>query len=570
MNVPINDIRLHGNVRSKIDKKEDSFKELVKDIDQNGLIQPLVVYRVDDHYYLIAGHRRLEALKELALDKAAIYERPQPNGDFTQLQVSENTMRKDLTLYEEVMAFKSMVDTKMTITEVAGKFGHSRNYVIRRVEYGNLIPALLKPETFDDAPERFLSHLRDFAKHHKSLQKEALKWVAKENKCTTKEYIVEFIWACAEQELFAFPGLKSNKLPREEVVTFCDTNIKTDKYGDTPEERFIKLQKEYGYKVKTTPVLFQDEEFNDYCADMDFIKFIWIEVYPEEAHIKFNKLKIDKDMYNWADGCSRAIMPKLLRTLYLKAPWNGNRNKLPTITAWNSNWDEPVVKVASSSKRSASSTDKSDKPVQDKYSRQTKKFGRVVADGYLAYLKNRIYVSQKKSCVPLYYSGNSSYVVDKWVITQKLTLNQIDVPDHLNGYNLERIRKSIDHTNKDYHVGDLEKAIYKAFVIESMNQASFKGLNKLAKSLGLMTLKEWFKKKWVSKDSDELKLNVLSCFSLANLNTISKGKKIDIVEYAIQKNTPFPFMSIFSSKEAEWDTLSLKHCYLDKNALYSA
>ena len=211
MNVPINDIRLHGNVRSKIDKKEDSFKELVKDIDQNGLIQPLVVYRVDDHYYLIAGHRRLEALKELALDKAAIYERPHPNGDFTQLQVSENTMRKDLTLYEEVMAFKSMVDTKMTIAEVAGKFGHSRDYVIRRIEYGNLIPALLKPETFDDAPDRFLSHLRDFAKHHKSLQKEALEWVAKENKCTTKEYIVEFIWACGEQELFAFPGLKSKK-----------------------------------------------------------------------------------------------------------------------------------------------------------------------------------------------------------------------------------------------------------------------------------------------------------------------------------------------------------------------
>ena len=32
MNVPINDIRLHGNVRSKIDKKEDSFKELVKEM----------------------------------------------------------------------------------------------------------------------------------------------------------------------------------------------------------------------------------------------------------------------------------------------------------------------------------------------------------------------------------------------------------------------------------------------------------------------------------------------------------------------------------------------------------
>ena len=558
MNVPINDIRLHGNVRSKIDKKEDSFKELVKDIDQNGLIQPLVVYRVDDHYYLIAGHRRLEALKELALDKAAIYERPHPNGDFTQLQVSENTMRKDLTLYEEVMAFKSMVDTKMTITEVADKFGHSRNYVIRRIEYGNLIPALLKPETFDDVPVRFLSHLRDFAKHHKSLQKEALEWVAKENKCTTKEYIVEFIWACGEQELFAFPGLKSNKLPREEVVTFCDTNVKTDKYGDTPEERFIKLQKEYGYKVKTTPVLFQDEEFNDYCADMDFIKFIWTEVYPEEAHIKFNKLKIDKGMYNWNDGCSRAIMPKFFRALYLKTP---------SITAWNGNWDEPVVKVASSSKPSATSKDRSDKPVQDKYSRQTKKFGKVVATGYLEYLKNQIYGSQKKGCPSLYNAGNSSSIIEKWTIKQSLTLNQIDAPDHLNGYNLDRIRKLLD---KDYAASDLANAIYKAFVLESMNQSSFKNLNKLAKSLKLMTLKEWFKQEWDSKDSDELKLNVLSCFSLANLNTISKGKKIDIVEYAIQKNTPFPFMSIFSSKEAEWDTLSLKHCYLDKNALYSA
>tara|TARA_R110002020_G_scaffold365881_1_gene577970 strand:- start:27972 stop:29651 length:1680 start_codon:yes stop_codon:yes gene_type:complete len=559
MNVPINDIRLHGNVRSKIDKKEDSFKELVKDIDQNGLIQPLVVYRVDDTYYLIAGHRRLEALKELALDKAAIYERPEPNGDFTQLQVSENTMRKDLTLYEEIMAFKSMTDTKMTIAEVAGKFGHSRSYVIRRVEYGNLIPALLKPETFDDAPDRFLSSLRDFAKHHKSLQKEALEWVAKENKCTVKEYCTEhLIDKSYPFHLFGYPGLTSNKLPREEVVNFCDTNVKTDKYGDTPEERFVKLQKEYGYKVKTTPVLFQDEEFNDYCADMDFIKFIWIEVYPEEAHIKFNKLKIDKDMYQWSNGCSRAIMPKLLRVLY--------RNHY-LITTWNGNWDEPIVKIASSSKSSASSKDQSDKPVQDKYSRQTKKFGKAVATGYLSYLKKQLFWVQKKGGTSLYYCGGSSYVVDKWVISQKLTLNQIDVPDHLNGYNLDRIRKLLD---KDYTVGDLAKAIYKAFVLESMNQASFKSLNKLAKSLKLMTLKEWFKQEWDSKDSDKLKLNVLSCFSLANLNTISKGKKIDIVEYAIQKNTPFPFMSIFSSKEAEWDTLSLKHCYLDKNALYSA
>ena len=563
MNVPINDIRLHGNVRSKIDKKENSFKELVKDIDQNDLIHPLVVYRIDDHYYLIAGHRRLAALQELGIEEVPIFERPKPNGDFTKLQLSENTMRKDLTLYEEIMAFKNMVNTNMTITEVASKFGHSSDYVKTRVGLGNLIPQLLKADTFEKIGKQFLSELKKFAKHHKSIQKEALEWVAKKNKQSVKEYYEnEFLDEC--YKVFQYPGLADNKFPRETMVEFCDTGIKEDEYGTEPEERFKNLQKAYGYKAKKAPTLFAEEEYNDYCSDMEFVVFIWAEIYPEAAYEVFHKIKIDKELMPWDNNCSRGIMPMFLRYIFLRE-CAGQALQKPKIMVWNGDWDEPIIKVAGKKK---TSTDTSSKEKVDKgqYHLQTKKFGRAIATDYLNYLKDQIFVSQKKGCAPLIYVGVNGNHTEDWMVKQGTTLGCISVGSHIHGYNLNRIRKGLP---KAYGTDDLKNKIYECLILESMNQASFKELNKLAKKLGLMSLKEWFKVAWTSSDNDEFRFNVLSCFSTANLAKISSGKKKDIIEYAIQNNTPFPFLSIFSSKEAEWNDLSLKFVYLDKSILYN-
>ena len=563
MNVPINDIRLHGNVRSKIDKKEDSFKELVKDIDQNDLIHPLVVYRIDDHYYLIAGHRRLAALQELGIKEVPIFERPKPNGDFTRLQLSENTMRKDLTLYEEIMAFKNMVDTKMTITEVASKFGHSSDYVKARVGLGNLIPQLLKAETFENIDKRFLSELKGFAKHHKSIQKEALEWIAKKNKQSVKEYY-EDEFLDESYDLFNYPGLADNKFPRETMVEFCDTAFKEDEYGTEPEERFKNLQKAYGYKVKKAPTLFADEEYNDYCSDMEFVKFIWTEIYHKDAYDAFHKIKIDKELRSWDDYCKNGIMPIFLRYIFLRECCGQSLQK-PKIMAWNGDWDEPIIQIAGKKKVSTSTSSK-EKVDKGQYHLQTKKFGRAVATDYLNYLKDQIFVSQKKGCAPLINAGVNGSHIEDWMIKQGTTLGCISVGGHMDGYNLDRIRSGLP---KAYTTDLLKTKIYECLILESMNQASFKELNKLAKKLGLMNLKEWFKVQWASSDNDEFRFDVLSCFSIANLTKISTGKKKDIIEYAIQNKTPFPFLNIFSSKEAEWDTLFLKYVYLDKSKLYN-
>ena len=57
--------------RTSID--EASLNELVQSIKENGLIEPLVVRFVDGFYELIAGHRRLMALKALNLETAPVY-----------------------------------------------------------------------------------------------------------------------------------------------------------------------------------------------------------------------------------------------------------------------------------------------------------------------------------------------------------------------------------------------------------------------------------------------------------------------------------------------------------------
>lgn len=112
MEVNINDIHFRSNVRKEIDVTSDSFQHFKEDISKNNLLNPLTVYKdpKTGNFILIAGHRRLEALKELNVETAPIHILDAPNGNFSAIQLSENVYRKDLTLLEEVLAFQSMIN----------------------------------------------------------------------------------------------------------------------------------------------------------------------------------------------------------------------------------------------------------------------------------------------------------------------------------------------------------------------------------------------------------------------------------------------------------------------------
>jgi len=299
--------------------------------------------------------------------------------------------------------------------------------------------------------------------------------------------------------------------------------------------------------------------------NIDFFKFIWTEVYPEDAFNSFHNIKIDETLQSWGDNCQRGVMPMFLRYIYLRECC-GQALQKPKVTAWNGDWDNPIIKTGKVSSSKAS-TDHYAPVKRTQYYLQTKKFGKAIATDYLNYLKNQIFNAPKKGSVPLFNEGLNSLHIEKWLIEYGTNLSSISVGEHQQGYTLERIRDSL---NKDYIVYDLQKEIYKCLVYESLNCATFNHLNKLAKKLELLTLKEWFKETWETTDDKEFISNVLNSFNTTNLQKITKGKKKEIIEWACSVSDPkFPFLSIFSSKEAEWNDLSLKFAYLDKGILYN-
>lgn len=86
------------------------LEELAKDIKKNGLICPIAVQETDGKYTLVAGERRLTAVRSLGYEKIAVrlYDRELSEYDMRILELSENLNRKAMT-YAEDVALKARI-----------------------------------------------------------------------------------------------------------------------------------------------------------------------------------------------------------------------------------------------------------------------------------------------------------------------------------------------------------------------------------------------------------------------------------------------------------------------------
>lgn len=94
---------------------EKSLRELAKSIEQDGLIQPITVRPINQHFELIAGERRLRAFKLSGI--ATIPARVLAVDDLQarRLCATENLQRADLTAIEEVMALVELIDASLLL-----------------------------------------------------------------------------------------------------------------------------------------------------------------------------------------------------------------------------------------------------------------------------------------------------------------------------------------------------------------------------------------------------------------------------------------------------------------------
>ena len=117
--------------RTRID--DARLDDLARSIKANGVIQPIVVRRVDGAYHIIAGERRWRAAQRAGLATVPVVVRDVPAGDernVLEMALIENIQREDLNPIEEALAYRRLSDEfKLTQDAIAAAVGKDRSTV---------------------------------------------------------------------------------------------------------------------------------------------------------------------------------------------------------------------------------------------------------------------------------------------------------------------------------------------------------------------------------------------------------------------------------------------------------
>jgi ParB family chromosome partitioning protein len=108
----------------------EQLQELVESLRDHGIIQPLIVRRVEGKYELIAGERRWRAAGQLGLKEAPVIVRQASDRDVLELALIENLQREDLNPIEEAHAYRRLAEEfSLRQEDIAQRVGKSRSVV---------------------------------------------------------------------------------------------------------------------------------------------------------------------------------------------------------------------------------------------------------------------------------------------------------------------------------------------------------------------------------------------------------------------------------------------------------
>ena len=109
---------------------EAKIEELARSIRANGVIQPIVVRKVEVGFEIIAGERRWRASQRAGLLKVPVVVRDIPDERMLAVALIENIQREDLNPIEEAAAYRRLVDDyHLTQEQIADAVGKDRSSV---------------------------------------------------------------------------------------------------------------------------------------------------------------------------------------------------------------------------------------------------------------------------------------------------------------------------------------------------------------------------------------------------------------------------------------------------------
>lgn len=164
IHLPISQLK-RGVFQPREEIDPESLTDLVDSIKSQGILQPIIVRKVDDYYEIIAGERRYQAAKLAGLSQVPAIVRLLSDKESLAVALIENIQREALTPLEEAHALlKLSQDFSMTHQEVAIIVSRSRSAVtnlIRLLQLDKRVQQLLNNSDIEMGHARALLSLEN-------------------------------------------------------------------------------------------------------------------------------------------------------------------------------------------------------------------------------------------------------------------------------------------------------------------------------------------------------------------------------------------------------------------------
>ena len=163
-NIDINKIQANENQPRTV-FNEEKIEELAASIKENGLIQPIVVRKVNGIYQIIAGERRYRASILAGLKTIPAYIRTADDENVMEMALIENIQREDLNSLEIALAYQHLIEQyELTQERLSERIGKKRTTIanyLRLLKLPAPIQVALKNKEIDMGHARALLTLED-------------------------------------------------------------------------------------------------------------------------------------------------------------------------------------------------------------------------------------------------------------------------------------------------------------------------------------------------------------------------------------------------------------------------
>ena len=124
---------------------EEALNDLVLSIKEHGVLQPLVVRKINNNYELVAGERRWRAAQSASLKKVPIVLIEVDDKKALEIALVENLQREDLNPIEEAKGYALLKETfNLTQEQVSERVGKGRTTITNALRLLDLSDFILE------------------------------------------------------------------------------------------------------------------------------------------------------------------------------------------------------------------------------------------------------------------------------------------------------------------------------------------------------------------------------------------------------------------------------------------